>query len=143
MEHNFKFHVQTNGLVDIHMDTDVAVDLVHELSSEIRKMSYPDIKMPSTLVDRNKGFGFDDDTFVIIHRMARLCHNLMANVSVIGGATSLVNLSKEDVELLYNHTTAIPSNFLTPIRNATRAAGPVGPIEADLMAKELSTILES
>ena len=57
---------------------------------------------------------------------------------------TLSNLSREDVDVLYaldSHKVTWLVNAINAFRTIVRSAGPVGPVEADLVVKDFVTIM--
>ena len=85
-----------------------------------------------------------------IHRISRMLYE-MSEVSHVrtGGFPStgfpvLSNLSREDVEILYaldDQRVGWLTNVINRFRETVREHGPVGPVEADLAAKDFLTVM--
>lgn len=83
--------------------------------------------------------------FKTIHIMSRMCYEI---ISQTGDVVYLTNLSKEDVDVLYGlrlreEGMGSLQNLLNEVRFAVRPSGPVDMLEADRMAKDLVTVMES
>ncbi|KKM70895.1 hypothetical protein LCGC14_1436120 [marine sediment metagenome] len=84
------------------------------------------------------------EEFLEIHRIARMCYEMADEDLHPDGFPTLSNLSKEDVGILYaldSHKVRWFVNTINAFRSGVRPAGPVGPVEADLVAKDFVDIM--
>jgi hypothetical protein len=147
----------TDGLATISMDQLVAESLFYIMRSKIRSvMLYPNYK---DVVAGNEPM---KNALKAVHIMSRMCYEIVSNNT--NNIVYLSDLSSEDIELLYNldkdnKLLYDPSNFehipltnkglqslqnlLTEIRLVVRPSGPVDILEADKMAKDFVTVMES
>jgi len=147
----------TNGLATIELDNRTAEILFSIMRSKIRTVIVgPNYK------DVVNGNGPMKNVLRAIHIMSRMCYEIVSQNTE--ETIYLSNLSSEDIKLLYNldkdtrllynplNFEAIQSadkelgrfqNLLNEVRLVVRPAGPVDMLEADRLAKDLVTIMES
>jgi len=119
-----------NGLVTIAMTRSDAGFVIDRLKERIRRITWLD--------------DFSTSSATEVWRAARLCYEIRAQDGK--DTVFLTNLSREDLDIVYdfpkNWNTAELRKLVDELRARTRPAGPAGPIEADLMAKELTDLFE-
>lgn len=124
------FDLLKNGLAVIAMTGSDAVFVLDRLKERIRRLTWLD--------------DFETSSATEIWRAARLCYEVRAQAG--RDVVRLSSLSREDLDILYDFpkhwSTEGLRKLLEEIRPRTRLAGPAGPVEADLMAKELVDVME-
>lgn len=124
------FSLLRNGLAVIAMTGSDAAFVLERLKERIRRLTWLD--------------DFSTGSATEIWRAARLCYEVRAQAG--DGPVRLSSLSREDLDILYDFpkhwSTEGLKRAIGELRPRTRAAGPAGPVEADLMAKELVDVME-
>lgn len=116
------------GLVNLRLTPSDAATIEGLLKERIRRITWLDNTGP--------------EEFLEIHRISRMCYE-MADVPITSFPT-LSNLAREDLEILYaldDRKIDWLTNILNQFRTDAREAGPVGPVEADLAAKDFLTVM--
>lgn len=122
-----------DGLLNLRIHERDAPVVIRALRDRIRRLTWLD--------------GAGRDEFFEMFRAARLCYELTDPGSSDCGTVLLSALSREDVEILYAIPLRTETEFLNrklnEVRHLPRRAGPVGPVEADRMAKGFVDMMTS
>jgi hypothetical protein len=122
------WELSDTGLVSIRFDPCDAAAITNLLMERVRRITW--------IEDAGA------DEFREIHRMSRMMFEMSEAPSP--GFPSLSNMSREDVEILYalnSHRVGWLTNVINSFRERVREHGPVGPVEADLVAKDFLTVM--
>lgn len=125
--------ISKNGLATLFTDKSCGSLISQALKVRIRKITWQD--------------NFTIESAFELSRAARMCYEIASQRGEEVQEVKLTNLSREDLDILAGfqkhwsfedlHTN------ISQLRNRVRLAGPVDPITADIMAKELVDVMTS